>query len=150
RRPHGGGGGRWWPACALLALAAATSSAAATPVPDAAPPVSFDWFEYRGHDAAFEAPLPAGHYRNPVLAGFHADPSIVRANDRFYLVNSSFTYFPGIPVFESVDLVHWKQIGNVIDRPDQLDFDGLEVSRGIFAPTIEYHDGTFYVVTTAT
>ena len=81
-----------------------------------APPVYFDWFEYSGRDAAFDAPLPAGHYRNPILAGFHADPSIVAANGRFYLVNSSFTYFPGIPVFESTDLVHWKQIGNVIDR----------------------------------
>jgi len=129
----------------LLLLLPAAPSLGATP----APPVFFDWFEYAGHDAAFEAPLPAGHYRNPILAGFHADPSIVRANDRFYLVNSSFTYFPGIPVMESIDLVHWKQIGNVIDRPTQLDFDGLSVSRGIFAPAIEYHDGMFYVVTTA-
>lgn len=118
-------------------------------VNDPAPPVYFDWFEYTGRDAAFETPLPAGHYRNPILAGFHADPSIVGANGRFYLVNSSFTYFPGIPVFESVDLVHWKQIGNVIDRPEQLDFDGLGVSRGIFAPAIAYHDGVFYVVTTS-
>jgi len=132
-------------AAALLVLAA--SGQAQTP---AAPPVYFDWFEYSGRDVAFEAPLPAGHYRNPVLAGFHADPSIVAANGKFYLVNSSFTYFPGIPVFESTDLVHWKQIGNVIDRPTQLDFDGLSVSRGIFAPTIEFHDGLFYVVTTAT
>ena len=132
---------------AALLLSAATSPASAPPD---APPVYFDWFEYRGHDAAFDTPLPAGHYRNPVLAGFHADPSIVSANGRFYLVNSSFTYFPGIPVFESADLVHWKQIGNVIERPAQLDFDGLSVSRGIFAPTIEYHDGVFYVVTTAT
>ena len=132
---------------AMFALSAATAHAAS---PGAAPPVYFDWFEYRGHDTAFEAPLPAGHYRNPILAGFHADPSIVGANGKFYLVNSSFTYYPGIPVFESVDLVHWKQIGNVIDRPTQLDFDGLSVSRGIFAPTIEFHDGTFYVVTTAT
>ncbi|MEN5041341.1 glycoside hydrolase family 43 protein [Stenotrophomonas sp. TWI1149] len=129
----------------LLLLLPAAPSLGAT----AAPPVFFDWFEYAGHDAAFEAPLPTGHYRNPILAGFHADPSIVRANDRFYLVNSSFTYFPGIPVFESIDLVHWKQIGNVIDRPTQLDFDGLSISRGIFAPAIEYHDGMFYVVTTA-
>ena len=52
-------------------------------------------------------------------------------------------------MFESTDLVHWKQIGNVIDRPSQLDFDGLGMSRGVFAPTIEYHDGTFYVVNTA-
>jgi len=131
-------------ASALLLLA--TTAQATT----AAPPVYFDWFEYSGNDAAFASPLPAGHYRNPVLAGFHADPSIVAAKGKFYLVNSSFTYFPGIPVFESADLVHWKQIGNVIDRPTQLDFDGLSVSRGIFAPTIEYHDGTFYVVTTAT
>ncbi|WP_314402053.1 glycoside hydrolase family 43 protein [Stenotrophomonas rhizophila] len=131
----------------VLLLSAMVPPLGAAPAP--APPVYFEWFEYSGHDAAFEAPLPAGHFRNPILAGFHADPSIVSANGRFYLVNSSFTYFPGIPVFESVDLVHWKQIGNVIDRPGQLDFDGLSVSRGIFAPAIAYHDGMFYVVTTA-
>lgn len=112
-------------------------------------PVLFDWFEYRGLDAVFEQPLPPGHYRNPVLAGFHPDPSITRAGDRFYLVTSSFAFFPGIPVFESKDLVHWEQIGNVIDRPSQLKFDGLGISRGVFAPAIEFHDGTFYVANTA-
>jgi alpha-N-arabinofuranosidase len=132
---------------ALLALLPALTSAA--PARASAGPVFFDWFEYQGRDAAFHEPLPPGHYRNPVLAGFHADPSIVRARGKFYLVNSSFTYFPGIPVFESEDLVHWTQIGSVIDRASQLDFDGLSVSRGIFAPAIEYHDGIFYVVTTA-
>lgn len=129
----------------LLLLAVAVPGRAA----DAAPPVFFDWFEYSGNDVAFASPLPEGHYRNPILAGFHADPSVVAANGRFYLVNSSFTYFPGIPVFESVDLVHWTQIGNVITRPTQLDFDGLGVSRGIFAPAISYHNGIFYVVSTA-
>ena len=117
--------------------------------PQTVPPVYFNWFQYAGHDVAFDDPLPAGHYRNPVLAGFHADPSVVAANGRFYLVNSSFAYFPGIPVFESTDLVHWNQIGHVIDRPGVLNFDGLGVSRGIFAPAISYHDGLFYVVTTA-
>jgi len=112
-------------------------------------PVLFDWFEYRGKDAVFETPLPPGSYRNPVLAGFHPDPSITRAGDRFYLVTSSFAFFPGIPVFESLDLVHWRQIGNVIDRPSQLDFDGLGMSRGVFAPSIDYNDGRFYVVNTA-
>ncbi|RZA30256.1 MAG: glycoside hydrolase family 43 protein, partial [Lysobacteraceae bacterium] len=112
-------------------------------------PALFDWFEYRGSDRVFDLPLPPGHYRNPVLAGFHPDPSITRAGDRFYLVSSSFAFFPGIPVFESTDLVHWKQIGNVIDRASQLDFDGLGVSRGVFAPAIEYHDGIFYVANTA-
>ncbi|MDH5822532.1 glycoside hydrolase family 43 protein [Luteimonas sp. RD2P54] len=114
-----------------------------------AQPVLFDWFEYTGRDAVFEKPLPEGHYRNPVLAGFHPDPSVARAGDRYYLVNSSFAYYPGIPVFESADLVHWERIGHVVDRPDMLDFDGLGVSRGVFAPAIEFHDGTFYLVTTA-
>jgi alpha-N-arabinofuranosidase len=112
-------------------------------------PVSFDWFEYTGHDAVFAQPLPAGSYRNPILAGFYPDPSITRAGNKFYLVNSTFAYFPGIPVSESADLVHWRQIGNVIDRRTQLSFDGLGVSRGVFAPSIEFHGGTFYVLNTA-
>ena len=113
-----------------------------------AEPVVYDWFEYTGRDAVFEQPLPPGHYRNPILSGFHPDPSITRAGDRFYLVHSTFAYFPGIPVFESRDLVHWRQIGNVIDRPSQLDFSKLGVSRGVFAPSIEYRDGLFYVFNT--
>jgi alpha-N-arabinofuranosidase len=122
---------------------------AAVVSPSHAETVVFDWFEYRGNDKAFEADLPKGSYRNPILAGWHPDPSIVAANGKFYLVNSTFTFYPGIPVFESTDLVHWTQIGSVIDRPSQLDFDGIGVSRGVFAPTIEFHAGTFYVVNTA-
>ena len=114
-----------------------------------AQPVYFDWFEYTGHDTVFERPLPHHSYRNPVLAGFYPDPSVTRVGRKFYLVNSTFTYFPGIPVFESSDLVHWRQLGNVIDRPSELKFDGLGVSRGVFAPTIRFHDGRFYVVNTA-
>jgi len=132
---------RRWILAALLAACAASAHAAG--------PVLFDWFEYKGHDAPFDAPRKPGQYLNPILAGFYPDPSIVRANDRYYLVNSTFAYFPGIPVFESRDLVHWTQIGHVIDRPTQLDFDGLGMSRGVFAPTIEYHDGTFFVVNTS-
>lgn len=128
----------------LPALLLAWSAATAQPEP-----VAFDWFEYTGRDAVFDQPLPAGSYRNPILAGFYPDPSITRAGDKFYLVNSTFTYFPGIPVFESTDLVHWNHIGNVIDRPSQLNFDGLGVSRGVFAPSIEFHDGLFYVLNTA-
>jgi xylan 1,4-beta-xylosidase len=115
----------------------------------AQPTVTFDWFEYTGRDAVFDKSAPPGTYRNPILAGFYPDPSITRAGDKFYLVNSTFAYFPGIPIFESTDLVHWQQIGHVIDRPSQLRFDGLGISRGVFAPTIEYHDGTFYVLNTA-
>jgi xylan 1,4-beta-xylosidase len=125
-------------------LAASVAAAAQSP-PDA----HFHWFEYSGHDRVFDAPLPPGSYRNPVLAGFYPDPSVTRVGDRFYLVNSTFTYFPGIPVLESRDLVHWRPLGSVIDRPGELNFDGLGVSRGIFAPAIRFHDGLFYVVSTS-
>lgn len=87
-------------------------------------------------------------FTNPILAGFYPDPSIVKVKHDYYLINSSFAYYPGIPIFHSKDLVHWKQIGHVMDRPEQLNLDGMGVSRGIFAPDISYHDGTYYVVCT--
>jgi xylan 1,4-beta-xylosidase len=116
---------------------------------EANPTVYFKRFEYHGRDAVFEQEAPQGTYRNPILPGFYPDPSITRVGNTFYLVNSTFTYFPGIPVFRSLDLVHWRQIGNVIDRPGEFNFDGKDVSRGIFAPTIRYHNGLFYLITTA-
>lgn len=111
-------------------------------------PATFDWFEYRGNDAIFEQPLAKDEYRNPILAGYYPDPSIVQVEDDYYLVNSSFAHYPGIPIFHSRDLVNWTQLGHVIDRPDQVDFAGLGISRGIFAPAITYNEGTFYLVTT--
>jgi xylan 1,4-beta-xylosidase len=110
--------------------------------------VHFESFRYEGNDPVFETPLPEGYYRNPVIAGFYPDPSICRVEDRYYLVNSTFSYFPGIPIFESTDLVNWKQIGNVMDRPSQMNTRGTGISKGIFAPTIRYHDGLFYVICT--
>lgn len=86
--------------------------------------------------------------RNPVLPGHHPDPSLCRVGDDFYLVTSSFTYFPAIPVFHSRDLVHWRQIGSVIDRPDLVPLPGLESSDGIWAPTIRFHQGVFFVTCT--
>lgn len=85
---------------------------------------------------------------NPILGGFYPDPSICRVGEDFYLVNSSFGYAPGIPIFHSRDLAHWEQLGNVLERDTQLRLDHQEISRGIFAPTIRYHDGVFYVITT--
>lgn len=87
-------------------------------------------------------------YTNPILAGFYPDPSICRVGDDYYLVNSTFSYFPGIPVFHSKDLVNWKLIGHVITRAEQMDFTGKGVSRSLFAPTIRYHDGLFYLTCT--
>jgi xylan 1,4-beta-xylosidase len=87
-------------------------------------------------------------FSNPILAGFYPDPSICRVGDDYYLVNSSFSFFPGIPIFHSTDLVQWNQIGNVLDRPEQLNLNGLEISQGIYAPTIRFNNGVFYVICT--
>ena len=88
--------------------------------------------------------------RNPLLPGFYPDPSVCRKGDDYYLVTSSFEYFPGIPIFHSRDFVHWHQIGHVLTRKSQANLDGLCPSRGIYAATIRYSEetDTFYVVTT--
>lgn len=128
-----------------LALAALMPALLSAATPAA---VTFDWFEYTGRDDLFAAPLPPGHYRNPILAGFYPDPSMCRVGDDYYLVNSTFAYFPGIPIFHSRDLVNWTQLGHVIDRPAQLNYDQATVTHGLFAPAISHHGDTFYVVCT--
>lgn len=85
---------------------------------------------------------------NPVIRGFYPDPSVCRANGKYYMVCSSFEYFPGVPLFESEDLVHWTQIGHCLTRKTQVDLEQINSSGGIFAPTIRFHDGRFYMVTT--
>ncbi|QYR19306.1 glycoside hydrolase family 43 protein [Paenibacillus sp. sptzw28] len=87
-------------------------------------------------------------FRNPILPGFYPDPSICRVGDDYYMVTSTFEYYPGVPIFHSHDLVNWRQIGHVLDRPSQLNLDGTPTSRGIYAPTIRYNNGVFYMITT--
>ena len=65
-------------------------------------------------------------FKNPVLPGFHADPSVCRVGDDFYLVNSTFQYFPGVPVFHSKDLIHWEQIGACLTRPSQVNLENMD------------------------
>ncbi len=89
-------------------------------------------------------------YHNPIVPGFTPDPSVCRAGDDFFLVTSSFEYFPGVPLYHSLDLVHWRQIGHVLTRKSQLNIETARSSGGIFAPTIRFHDGRFYMVTTDT
>ncbi|CAL9326382.1 glycoside hydrolase family 43 protein [Streptomyces sp. SudanB52_2052] len=94
-------------------------------------------------------PDPGATLSNPVIPGFHPDPSVCRAGEDYYLACSSFEYFPGVPIFHSRDLVHWTQIGNVLDRPDQLRLPpGSPSSGGIYAPTLRYHDGRFWLIVT--
>ncbi len=88
-------------------------------------------------------------YNNPIIPGYYPDPSICRVGEDYYLVTSSFDSFPGIPIFHSKDLVNWEQIGHVLDRPSQIALDSIAYSEGVYAPTIRYHKGTFYVINTA-
>jgi len=87
-------------------------------------------------------------YRNPIIRGFYPDPSICRVGDDYYMVHSTFEYFPGVPVFHSRDLVNWRLIGHCLTRKSQLNLEGRQSSHGIFAPTIRYHNGVFYMITT--
>ncbi|WP_245966493.1 glycoside hydrolase family 43 protein [Sphaerisporangium album] len=87
-------------------------------------------------------------FSNPILPGCHPDPSICRVGDDYYLVTSTFEWFPGVPIFHSRDLAHWRRIGHVLDRASQLSLDGIRPSGGIYAPTLRHHDGVFYMITT--
>jgi len=87
-------------------------------------------------------------FSNPIIPGFAPDPSIVRVEEDFYLINSTFEYFPGIPIYHSKDLVNWELIGYALNDPEQIELGHIKSSDGIHASTIRYHDGTFYIITT--
>ena len=111
----------------------------------------FKQFTYRGDDQIYhEYPLKADEFYTPILQGCYPDPSITRKGDDYYLVTSSFTFFPGVPIFHSKDLVNWTQIGHVLDRPSQLKVQDAGMSMGIYAPDIVYnpHNDMFYMITT--
>lgn len=111
---------------------------------------SFSSFTYQGRDARFDKQIdPQKQYLNPVVSGFYPDPSVCRVGDTYWLVNSTFAYFPGVPLFKSHDLVNWHQVGNVLDRPSQLQLPEADVSGGIFAPQIAYNprNKTYYMTT---
>ena len=135
-------------AAALIALASSCSVKA----PERT--ALFDYFSYEGCDDFYaQNPLPGDDYvYNPILAGWYSDPSICsNGQGDYFLVTSTFTYFPGVPIFHSRDLVNWEQIGNVLDRPEQLPhIDGQRISGGIYAPDIQYNPAnkTYYMITT--
>lgn len=111
--------------------------------------VAFSSFRYKGIVHLPDAHrLQPGEFLNPILPGMYPDPSIVRVGSDFYLVTSTFAWYPGIPIFHSDDLIHWAQIGFVLNRSGQINLDHAQVSEGVFAPTIRYHEGVFYVITT--
>lgn len=131
-----------------LALWLAACGARPAPAAPAEPPTArFERFEYIGR--AQEALAPTrGQFRNPILPGYHPDPSVLRVGEDYYLIHSSFAHFPGIPVYHSRNLVDWTQIGNAIDRPTQLPLRDIQASEGVFAADLSYHDGRYYIVST--
>ncbi|MDR0573417.1 MAG: glycoside hydrolase family 43 protein [Tannerella sp.] len=113
----------------------------------------FDYFNYKGEDDYYKNnPLSeSGVFYNPILPGWYSDPSICTNGEDYFLVTSTFVYYPGVPIFHSKDLINWKQIGHVLDRQSQLNnFEGQNTSGGIFAPAISYnpHNQTYYMITT--
>jgi len=112
----------------------------------------FDFFSYVGKDDYYEKNVLPGedYFYNPILPGWYSDPSICSNGEDYFLVTSSFSYFPGVPIFHSKDLVNWRQIGHVLDRESQLKLEGQHTSGGIFAPAISYnpHNQTYYMITT--
>lgn len=129
--------------CGLPAIAQKNVPASNQPV--------FTRFAYQGHDRIYaDNPLQEGEFYSPILQGCYPDPSITRKGNDYYLVNSSFSMVPGVPIFHSNDLVNWKQLGHVLDRPSQLKVEKAGISAGIYAPDIKYnpHNNTFYMITT--
>jgi alpha-N-arabinofuranosidase len=111
----------------------------------------FTQFTYQGNDNIYrDNPLQPGEVYSPILQGCYPDPSITRKGNDYYLVNSSFSMVPGVPIFHSNDLVNWKQLGHVLDRPSQLKVEKAGISAGIYAPDIKYnpYNNTFYMITT--
>ena len=112
---------------------------------------TFKYFDYQGNESRFNKNIDTKkQFFNPILAGFAPDPSFCRVGDTYYLVNSSFSFYPGVPLYTSKDLIQWKPAGHVLDRPSQLPLKNQNISGGIFAPAISYNpkNKTFYMITT--
>lgn len=139
--------------CGLLMVSAGCASKAKGIDPQSSVAI-FDSFCYEGNDDYYNNnPLPnESSYYNPVLAGWNSDPSIcTNGEGDYFLATSSFTFFPGVPLYHSRDLVNWKQVGHVLSRPSQLvNMEHQHVSGGIFAPAISYNPAnkTYYMITT--
>lgn len=87
-------------------------------------------------------------YQNPIISGYNPDPTICRVGEDYYIMNSSFEYFPGVPIYHSRNLVNWELQGHVLTRKSQVDLTKVNPSNGIYAPTLRYHDGYFFMCTT--
>ncbi len=92
--------------------------------------------------AAISAPA---QIENPILPGFNPDPTICRVDSDYYICTSSFTWYPGLPIYRSRDLRHWEKVANAIDRPGMVTLDGVRDKDGVWAPTLRHHGGKWYL-----
>ncbi|MFL9839221.1 glycoside hydrolase family 43 protein [Flavobacterium sp. ST-75] len=135
----------------LLIILSINQSSAQKPKANNKEEPVFSEFTYQGKDDIYDKnPLKSDEFYTPILQGCYPDPSITRKGNDYYLVNSSFAMFPGVPIFHSTDLVNWKQIGHVLDRESQLKVEDSRISGGVYAPDIKYnpYNDTFYMITT--
>jgi xylan 1,4-beta-xylosidase len=88
--------------------------------------------------------------KNPIITGFHPDPSICRVGDDYYIATSTFQWFPGVQLYHSRDLINWEELPSPLSRKSQLDMVGNPNSGGIWGPCLSYCDGTFYLIYTNT
>ena len=88
-------------------------------------------------------------FRNPIIPGHNPDPSIIRDGEDYFLVTSTFEYFPGLPVYQSRDLINWNLLGHALDRPSQLNMRTVESGGGVFAPSLRKWKGRYYLACTA-
>ncbi|HPP55002.1 MAG TPA: glycoside hydrolase 43 family protein [Anaerohalosphaeraceae bacterium] len=86
-----------------------------------------------------------GNYKNPVLYADYSDPDVIRVGNDYYMTASSFTCFPGLPILHSKDLVNWTLIGHAVSRYPNPDFNVPQHGKGIWAPSIRFQDGMFYI-----
>ena len=105
----------------------------------------FSELDYEAVDTFNTSASSAAH---PILPGSYPDPSIVKVGKDYYLVTSTFAYFPGLPIFHSTDLINWTQIGNAFSDPKTMNLKGRQASRGLYAPDISHHNGVFYIINT--
>lgn len=112
------------------------------------PPIvvtTYKHFIYKGPFTSIRVKCIENMYNNPVIPGFNPDPSIIRVDNDYFLVTSSFEYFPGAPIYHSSDLIRWTLIGHALTRPSQIQIHTPEPGGGVWATTLRYHDGVFYI-----
>ena len=131
--------------CAAVVVSAGTLACSSLPDPDTA---VFSPLEYEaGMQVSYN---PETEYLNPILPGFYPDPSICRKGGDYYLVTSTFGYYPGLPVWHSTDLIHWELTGHALSRYSQMPMEDQPIRMGVFAPQISYNpgNGLFYIINT--